>query len=46
LGAPYTRPGLWTLDWTMDWTLDSIIDSIIGLDFRSSGVKGYSAAVL
>ena len=35
-----TRPGLWTLDWAMDWTLDSIIDSIIGLDFRSSGVKG------
>ena len=41
-----TKPGLWTLDWTMDWTLDSIMDSIIGLDFQSSGVKGYSAAKL
>ena len=32
------KPGL--------WTLDSIMDSIIGLDFRLSGVKGYSAAKL
>jgi len=33
-----TKPGLWTLDWTLD--------SIIELDFRSSGVKGYSTAKL